>query len=383
MQTHFGRYPIKSKDIPSEGRHTILVSEGLNRSVVRNSEFRGIQALRCFAALMVVVTHATDIWADHINIRPRPLTWGNGTAGVDIFFVISGFVMMISSAGLQNREHPARVFLWRRLARIVPLYWVLTTVKILTTKIRPALVMHAPPSMWNILASYLFLPSYSASGDIRPVIPVGWTLNFEMLFYVLFAVALSLRVRVTYVLIPVLGALSCAAFYRTPTAPAITAFADPIVLDFLAGVLLAFFFEKTQSIPIKAVIAAGCIGLLGILAYLPQSSVSLARAAIYGGGATVIVAAVIACEPYLAKILPGWILLLGDSSYSIYLIQSFTLPIAAALLIRGRVFDRGISSGLVEWLCIVSGTVATVLVAIPMYKHLEYPMTKALKRIKV
>jgi exopolysaccharide production protein ExoZ len=366
-----------------EGRHPISKSAGLNKSKGPKSEFLGIQALRCFAALMVVVTHATDIWADHIGILPRPTTWGNGIAGVDIFFVISGFVMMTSSGGLRDKESAPRAFLWRRLSRIVPLYWLLTSVKLLTIEIKPSLAVHVPPTLWNICASYLFLPSYAASGEIRPILPVGWTLNFEMLFYVLFAAALAFRVRVIYILIPVLGLLSCAAFYRTPGAPAITAFADPIVLDFLAGVLIALFLKKIQLISAKAMVMAGCIALFGILVYLPHTSISLTRTVIYGGGAAVIVATTIVCEPYLTKILPGWVLLLGDASYSIYLIQSFTLPIAAALLIRGRVFDRGMSSGLVECFCIIFGSVVTVIAAVPMYRLIEYPMTKTLKRVKV
>jgi len=349
----------------------------------KKSEFLGIQALRCLAALMVVITHATDIWADHVGIYPRPATWGNGTAGVDIFFVISGFVMMTSSNRLLDSPHPARIFLWRRIVRIVPLYWILTTLKLLIIKSRPALAMHAAPSIWNICASYLFLPSYAGSGDIRPVLPVGWTLNFEMLFYVLFACALVFRIRVLYVLLPVLGILSWGAFYRTSGGPAITAFADPIVLDFIAGVLVALFLEKIQSIYAGAMALAGCVAMSGILAFVPYSSISFERIGIYGGGAAVIVAATVACETHLARVLPRWVLLLGDASYSIYLVQSFALPVAGALLIQAGLFSGRLPVGLVEGACVVVGTMMTLVMAVPMYKLIEYPATMALKKVKV
>jgi hypothetical protein len=88
--------------------------------------FRGIQALRGFAACMVVVHHATQQWSLYTVGDGAQLFWANGAAGVDIFFVISGFVMAVSTIGREHKTHPARSFLERRLIRLVPLYWIVT-----------------------------------------------------------------------------------------------------------------------------------------------------------------------------------------------------------------------------------------------------------------
>src|ERR1700675_3528856 len=89
----------------------------------------GVQALRAIAALMVVLVHSIYLWHTRILHEPDPRYWMNGAAGVDIFFVISGLVMTLSLPGMSRFKHKARVFLWRRITRIVPLYWFATTLK--------------------------------------------------------------------------------------------------------------------------------------------------------------------------------------------------------------------------------------------------------------
>ena len=162
--------------------------------------FRGIQALRGFAAALVVVLHATG--QPFGMEASKPWVWMRGHAGVDIFFVISGFVMAISATG-QGRP-TAGEFLRRRILRIVPLYWIFTLVmlaKILAVKVHPGLgrdVVHLQTPIGYVLASLFFIPYRNSQGDIAPVLAVGWTLSFEMLFYLLFALALKWKVEPRY-----------------------------------------------------------------------------------------------------------------------------------------------------------------------------------------
>ena len=95
-----------------------------------------VQALRAVAAGMVVLHHSITAWLDWVVRRPGAHQWGNGAAGVDIFFAISGFVMAISLPGLAGKSNKAGVFLWRRFTRIVPLYWGATTLKLVLLKLR-------------------------------------------------------------------------------------------------------------------------------------------------------------------------------------------------------------------------------------------------------
>jgi exopolysaccharide production protein ExoZ len=88
------------------------------------------------------------------------------------------------------------VFSHRRVIRIVPMYWLATTVKLVVMVLAGEFVLHARLSPLDTVMSYLFLPTRNSDGNVFPLLGVGWTLNFEMLFYLLFALALSLRASV-------------------------------------------------------------------------------------------------------------------------------------------------------------------------------------------
>ena len=90
-----------------------------------------------------------------------------------------------------------------------------------------------------VAGSYLFLPVTDSAGHFRPVLPVGWTLTYEFLFYLFFAAALAIRVDVLCVVIPGLGLIAIAALIRTETWPAWTILFDTIVVEFVLGVMLA------------------------------------------------------------------------------------------------------------------------------------------------
>jgi len=105
------------------------------------ANFLTIQALRAVAALLVVPLHAFETWGERVDSVAPGVKWDNGAAGVDIFFVISGFVMVISSRRLVDRADAWLIFLRHRVLRIVPLYWLLTTVKILAVVLLGGVVL--------------------------------------------------------------------------------------------------------------------------------------------------------------------------------------------------------------------------------------------------
>ena len=119
-----------------------------------------------------------------------------GVAGVDLFFVISGFVMVYASKSLFAQRGAPRIFFLRRLARIVPLYWAVTAAIVgyllVVHGMAVLMTLHSPGSL---VASFLFYPYPRPDGLAVPVHALGWTLNYEMFFYVLFAVAIVLPRR--------------------------------------------------------------------------------------------------------------------------------------------------------------------------------------------
>ena len=96
----------------------------------RRSDLSTVQALRGVAALLVVAYHAVNTWSLHALDSTAGKVWPNGSAGVDIFFVISGLVMVLSADRLAGRPDAWRTFARQRIVRIVPLYWVMTTAKV-------------------------------------------------------------------------------------------------------------------------------------------------------------------------------------------------------------------------------------------------------------
>ncbi len=291
----------------------------------RRNDLLTVQALRAIAALLVVAYHALGEWGTHVVDRDADMLWGNGAAGVDVFFVISGLVMVISARRVAGRRHPGWTFLRLRLTRILPLYWVVTTAKIAAVLALPALVARTQLDPAYVLGSYALLPVSDATGVIRPVLPVGWTLSYEMLFYLLVALALGMRTGLLRVSVPALAAYSVLAILADPTWPPIVGFANAIVLEFLAGVLIGMALQRDLSMPL---VLAWTILLGGFLLLLTVPVVSgVLRPITWGLPAAAIVLGAVALEGRLAPRLPRWLLASGDASYAVYLTHGFVVPL--------------------------------------------------------
>src|SRR6185437_14170487 len=147
---------------PGVDERRIFASKGLDN----------IQALRAIAALLVVFVHlAVPVAA--LGVAPF------GAGGVDLFFVISGFIMVYTTVG---RPISGAEFLGRRIVRIVPLYWLLTLAVFGIALIAPTLLQFTTASWGQLLKSLFFIPFAKANGDVQPVLFLGWTLNYEMFF---------------------------------------------------------------------------------------------------------------------------------------------------------------------------------------------------------
>jgi peptidoglycan/LPS O-acetylase OafA/YrhL len=341
-------------------------------------QIRSVQALRALAALAVVGYHATILW--HDRAAPLPMAapvhpWENGNAGVDLFFVISGFIMVFSSRRLVGRQDGWRRFLELRLIRIVPLYWVATAAKLASIEAVPALALHARPTAWNAVASFLFIPSRNALGIVSPVLVVGWTLSFEMLFYAVFAAGLAATVQPALLASAMLAPLAVLALVRGPDWPAIASLADPIVLEFVFGMVVArlLLSHRLQVLP-RGVGWALLLGGLAVLALVPAPS-PWQRLAIWGVAAAATLAGALALERALDPKLPRALVRLGEASYALYLSHGFVLPVLGLVAVRAHLSGVAMGAFLVPG-CLI----ASALVALAVYAAVERPMTVWLRR---
>jgi exopolysaccharide production protein ExoZ len=281
----------------------------------------GLQYLRGFAACGVVVYHAADR-AGH--------PFAAGEAGVDLFFVLSGFLMW----AITDATSRPGGFLADRARRIVPSYWIVTTVMLAgaVAGLFPAIRL----TVAHVVASYAFVPAISPSnGQVWPLLVPGWTLNYEAGFYALFALVLYLPRRVQLAsLTVVLLALASAHPLAGAQDVRLRFYTDPHILEFLGGLWLAEAWRQGRFSGAWSGAAWGVatVALFALALALPPDWPKALR---YGAPAIAAVAATLAYERRGAGIpdVPP-LRLLGDASYSIYLWHTLAISVTAKLAMR-------------------------------------------------
>jgi exopolysaccharide production protein ExoZ len=278
---------------------------------------------------MVLLTHSTFHASERLDRHFR--VWERGASGVCIFFVLSGFVMVYSSTKLLTDSIGWKIFAERRIVRIVPMYWLASTIKVIAALLTTGYVLHAQFSPVNTVASYLFLPAYNTEGHIGPILGVGWTLNFEMFFYFLFALALFFRMSVYKFVGTVLTFLALGAFFRQPNWPAVSFYLDTSVLQFFYGMVIAKACLAGRHIPkhfALPLLGLGFVGLLG-----PWPPLVQFHNLQFGIAAALIVYSMASLEDSLTRI-PRFVLYMADASYVIYLFHPFIAPAVPVALLK-------------------------------------------------
>lgn len=337
-----------------------------------------IQILRGLAALAVATQHAlSDAGTLQARLgRPFPelesLPWN---AGVDVFFVISGLIMVHASRGLAGRPRAGVEFLKRRLARIVPLYWAATSLYLAIALLAPTLLNREYLAPGYILASYLFVPVARPDGLVQPVYPLGWTLNFEMLFYAVFACAVGLPLRGAAALVlAILAGLTAAGHWLAPWPQPVAFWTDPIVLEFAAGVVLGML--RTEGVRLSAR-ARGALAVLGLLAFGLVAAGSdllsvVPRTIAFGAPAAFLVAAA-ALGPAGEErggALERFGAVLGNASYALYLLHPFAIRVA-----RETFWRTGLATVSGPLLFVLVALAVSIVSAVLVFRFVERPLT--------
>lgn len=297
-----------------------------------------IQVLRAVAALAVVAHHVLAELQARFGLGSFGLLDSVGRAGVDLFFVISGFIMFHATHGTQ--QTPVR-FWTNRVVRIAPLYWMATLLvaALWLAGLSPFGVGKLDGQ--DVLASLAFIPDVRADGSAYPVLAVGWTLVYEMYFYVLFGLCLLLRSQAMS--LGVLAAFFLASWFAliqmSDPSHMLAVYLQPITLEFVAGGALALAWRRLpETLPTAArawgygLVGVGVIALGPAAAYFGEAinTDGALRLAVYGATATLVVAGALVLERAGAVSCNPRLLLLGAASYAIYLIHPLGVQYAVA-----------------------------------------------------
>ena len=286
---------------------------------------------------MVVLAHCS-IFLTRGGRDPALLPF-YGPLGVAIFFVISGFIMYHTSRETwDGRASTAVAFFGRRLHRIVPLYWLLTSAQLALVLFAAMRGVQSPPALRDILFSYLFIPYGFTGLAFVPILAVGWTLDYEMFFYALFALALLLPKRAgMWALVALLaGLVALGQWASVPPAP-LAALIQPIVLLFAFGILLGWAAERiARRLPPGA--GGALLALLIACSPLVLWLSPPARTQLWFGPGlwayafAIVAVAAFTRAPPLESLSKGgrFLLLLGDASYFLYLVHPLVMQVASA-----------------------------------------------------
>ena len=333
-------------------------------------KFITIQYLRGFAAIFVLASHALlyPLVGEH-------LAYGRlGWLGVILFFVISGFIM-VAVTGEGRFSAPA--FLRRRFIRIVPMYWGATLLAAALALIAPQLFKTTVYYTGQLLLSLLFVPFYNpVSGGNHPIYKLGWTLNYEVFFYVCFALLafLGAQSRVVWLtaaftVLAVLGAL-----FR-PTGAIAEFYTSFMPLAFCAGAWLglATLRGRLGTLSDRAIYVVMILGLAGLV-----EGFAFDRGIIEDGfafiGFVAFASALVLLAVRFERRLPRVAILerIGDASYSIYLVHIYEVAILAGLAFKLLDPANLLADYVVAAVSIVGGTVAGLL----LYRFVEQPVLR-------
>lgn len=287
--------------------------------------FNSIQALRGITALLIVLEHVRFLSC--------------GAFGVDVFFCISGFMIMLSTH--KSTEH----FLAKRLLRILPLYYLMTLITFLALLLFPDLFAVTSADLSFLIKSLLFLPFDIGDGVIQPLVRIGWTVNCEIFFYLIFMVALHISHRLRGIISSLLLSAFVLLAQLLPSESAFLSFyGSPVMLDFILGILCYYAAAGLHGLyssarlprlcfPLSLIIS--CCVFFGLLFTRPFVNYSgFRRPLVWGLPAAVLVLTCFVLEFYRKP--PQALVRLGDVSFSLYLLHYYPV-----MFLDRAVFDFG------------------------------------------
>lgn len=354
-----------------------------------------VQYLRAIAAILVVYSHAIDLQQMFGSSMQQGFFYlpNIGSIGVDIFFVISGFII----AYISRNEHgipAAKDFMLRRIIRIVPAYYISSLFRLIILALGAQFIF----PLKTVIKTLTIIPLFDYGPNHWPnLLGLGWTLSFEFLFYILYVILIALAVKkkdLCLVLIVVslflLGILFPAQQLQWLFVT------NPMVLEFAFGVMIAMVYKSSRHIPrllSGLLIALGMVsifllvfydyGLIWEAAQILAGKLVLQRVVLWGIPSALLVAGSIWMEKTRAVVLPENKLLafLGDASYSIYLAHPICFALMGAVIKRFPAIMK-IPGDILIFIYLLSGIICGVLFHLYIEKKVIKKLNRMLSRTK-
>jgi len=318
--------------------------------------FANLQAIRAIAAVQVMVFH-TPFWRPHF-LSQTP--WG-----VDLFFVLPGFIISYSAGTSLS------LFIVKRISRLVPMYWLMTFITFIASALLPSFFKNTRPILSHLFLSLGFIPFHKSEKIMAPVLHVGWTINYEFFFYVIFGFAMYLSLRnprwialITIVFLVILG------IKFGSISDILNFYCNPLIIEFALGILIYEIWRRQNdgrlpNIPMIAWTLIGS-GALCIIVFAPLSRDPWIQLVDHGLPSFLIVLSGVELDQYVRC--PRFIRTIGDASYSLYLIHYHILMLPLTLIApEKKLTPLTFVVSLIVWILIVQ-------ISILIYRYIEKPI---------
>jgi len=352
----------------------------------KNNKIDSLQMLRALAVLLVIHVHCMHISTPVIGSSYQSNffyfdVWGS--IGVDIFFVISGFIMTIVTPAYY-KEKGWKEFIIKRAIRIIPLYWALSFAQVLLS-LRHGEIAERE----SIIKTIFFFPTWSSSIFAYPILGQGWTLSLELFFYSLIALLLIFfKKNINHYLIIAIFTLTIIGFVINPLNSLSKFLTTPLLLEFCLGIIVGMIYKYVLTIyqeSNKKVIRLGAIILFIVGLSLMITSIftgykainyadivgdnmhlALFRSLIWGVPCGMLVCSIVILERVYLITVPGIFIKIGDASYSGYLIHTWIIIYYLKFYKFTELQNQD--------LFVLSCTVLCIVLSIPFYKYIEKPL---------
>ncbi|WP_374951385.1 acyltransferase family protein [Mucilaginibacter sp.] len=339
-----------------------------------------MQALRALAAVLVMLYHGTTLIRQETGYTYLANIFTVGFMGVDIFFVLSGFIIFYTYT---SKTVHAGGFLKKRFIRVVPIYWIVIIGLILIHVKYPASNQAELNTACTIAASFTLYPSKLY------VLGVAWTLTYEILFYIVFALTASCNIKWFFYTF-LAWCVLIIAFYILQIKSsifAVNALTNPVILNFGFGCIIAYLFKKHQTLKHWGWVA--CFGfvllLVTCLTYYfavskdardPAYTSDMSRVYLFGIPSAILICGLL----YFKRHVPKLFVAIGDASYSLYLIHAALITFMLRFFLKAHLLQTQNRLNVLIISTIIFAM--TIGISLLFYKYIEKPLIKQLNKRK-